>query len=158
MEKVEINSIAEAYAATGTDRKAIPDVSKIQDPDLAQAVLDHFDLMILAKAKNKGKRPEWITGNQPKFVPWFGIKPTKDRPSGGFTRADCDGWRTYSDVGSRLCYLEAKEALHVGENAEFKALYERYMLYPEPTKVVKKKAQPKTSAKKKIVKKAKKKK
>jgi hypothetical protein len=66
----------------------------------------------IVKAFNEGWTPDWTDSSQYKYYPWFKM----GSPSGGGFSYDVDdGWRTASDVGSRLCYKSADLAKHAGQ-------------------------------------------
>lgn len=53
---------------------------------------------LIVAAYNEGKKPDWNDGT-PKRYPLF------DLSSSGFRSYVYDGWHSYSDVGSRLCFV-----------------------------------------------------
>jgi hypothetical protein len=76
----------------------------------------------IVKAFNEGWTPDWTDSNQYKYYPWFKM----GSPSGGGFSCDVYGyWRTYSFVGSRLCFKSADLAKHAGQL--FESIYKDFL-------------------------------
>lgn len=78
-------------------------------------------LKMLAECLNEGWQPDWNNDNQYKYYPWFYMGG-----SSGFRYRAYDLWGSYSDVGSRLCFIDYDTAKYVGE--QFIDLYKEYFL------------------------------
>lgn len=101
-------------------------VLSLNDPDkdvlACQAVMK---LTIVSRAMNKlandGKewKPDWSDSSEYKYYPWL-----KYKAGSGFSDYDyvCD--RTYTDVGSRLCFKTRAMAEHSAKH--FKQLYNEF--------------------------------
>ncbi len=122
-----IKTFEDACAALKLDPAAVlPNFSMFPEHHRG-AMTAHAKLIIIAEAANDGWKPDWKNTDEPKYVPWFDIDEDENSPSGlGFSYSDCDGWRTYTTVGSRLCYKDAETAQHVAET--FLDLYREYVL------------------------------
>jgi hypothetical protein len=88
---------------------------ELEDDEIAYRLLK-----MLVKSLNEGWTPDWSNSNQYKYSPWFEMGG-----SSGFRYNDCDGWHTYSNVGSRLCFKSEELAKYAG--TQFLALYKRFM-------------------------------
>ncbi|MDP3679753.1 MAG: hypothetical protein Q8R22_02835 [Flavobacterium sp.] len=76
----------------------------------------------IVKAFNEGWVPDWTNSNEGKYYPWFKM----GSPSGGgFSFDGYDYWRTYSYVGSRLCFKSADLAKHAGQL--FESIYKDFL-------------------------------
>ena len=100
----------------------IPDFSAMPE-NLQSPMLAHYKLVIIAKAINGDWTPDWNNSNQYKYTPWFDMRSSA---SGGFSYYVCDDWRTYSRVGSRLCFETREKAEYAGK--QFEALYKEYFV------------------------------
>ena len=99
---------------------ALPDVSMLPE-DKGRYILNHYKLITLIEAKNKGKRADFTDGNW-KYYPWPGVCKDETHPSGfGFSHSLCDRTHSYTSVGSRLCLHSSDDALEALE--EFKEEY-----------------------------------
>lgn len=77
-------------------------------------------IKLLAKSLNEGWTPDWSNSNEYKYYPWFEM-----RGSSGFRFYGLVSWRTYSVVGSRLCFKSRELAEHAGKH--FQSVYEDFM-------------------------------
>jgi hypothetical protein len=69
-------------------------------------------LVIIAKAINGDWVPDWTDSSQWKYYPWFEMGSSSGV---GFSYHDYVAWRTYSTVGSRLCFKSSDLAKHAGQ-------------------------------------------
>ena len=128
MKYTDIKTFEDACKVEGLDpEKVLPDFSCYPEQD-RKAMTAHAKLVIIARALNRqaneGKewRADFTNWDQYKYVPWLYIP----RGSSGFRFYVCVGWRTYSRVGSRLCYISRKVADYAA--TQFIDLYNEYFL------------------------------
>ena len=79
-------------------------------------------LKLLFKSLNEGWEPNWSNSNEVKFIPWFEMGGA----SGFRYYGGCDGWRSNSSVGSRLCFKSRALADHAGKY--FISTYKQFMI------------------------------
>jgi hypothetical protein len=121
-----IETFEDACAKLGVDPAALPDFS-IMPEKHRKALLAHSKLILIAEALNDGWQPDWNNSGQWKYIPWFEIEASKEKPAGfGFSGTDADGWRAYTSVGSRLCFSSSDIAIYAG--TQFADLYKDYFL------------------------------
>jgi hypothetical protein len=119
----EIKTFEDACKVLNLDAaKVIPDFSlfPVEEQEPMKA---HAKLIIIAKAINGDWIPDWKNWDQYKYYPWFNM----GSPSGGgFSYRGYDFWRTYSYVGSRLCFETREKAIYAGQT--FEELYKTYFV------------------------------
>lgn len=97
---------------------------KLPFEDAADAIQEstnaHFMLQHIVPIRNKGWVPDWDNSHEYKYWPYFEM-----RSGFAFSRSLCDGWRTDSCVGSRLCYSSDKLCRETVN--EFLPIYKKYM-------------------------------
>lgn len=127
MEYTEIKTFEDACKVERLNpKKVIPDFKAYPAAD-RKAMIVHAKLVIIArvlnKLANKGKawKPDWNNGQLDKYYPWF-----ERGGSSGFRYDDCDGWRSASGVGSRLCFISREVGEYAGK--QFIKLYKDYFL------------------------------
>jgi len=99
--------------------KVTIDASSELEGDL-KSIAAYARLTIIARALNEGWKPDWTNDNERKWWPYFEYK------SGfGFSGTICDGWRTNTSVGSRLCYKS--EALAEYAAKQFADIYNDFL-------------------------------
>lgn len=125
--KSKIKTIEAAFKATKRNPKALPNVSKLPEQE-RQITIDNYKLMVVVEALNQeanaGKiwKPDYTNSNQYKYEPVFGVAANKKHPSGfGFSYSHFVLWFTYTNVGSRLCFIN-KEVMQYAQK-KFKKLY-----------------------------------
>jgi len=92
--------------------KGIPE--KYQKPLIA-----NYQLMVIAEALNEGWTPDWSNGEWDKWYPWFDME---DSSSAGRFSFDASAYqRSYSAVGSRICFKSEELADYAG--TQFLELY-----------------------------------
>ena len=87
---------------------------KYQKPLIA-----NYQLMVIAEALNEGWTPDWSNGEWDKWYPWFNMDNSSS--AGRFSFDDADDLRSYSSVGSRLCFKSEELATYAG--TQFLELY-----------------------------------
>ena len=87
---------------------------KYQKPLIA-----NYQLMVIAEALNEGWTPDWSNGEWDKWYPWFDMDNSSS--AGRFSFNDSDYLRSYSYVGSRLCFKSEELADYAG--TQFLELY-----------------------------------
>ena len=116
----DIKSFEDACKALNIN-EALPDVSS-WPPDLQQAMLAEYKLMIITRALNEGWELDWKNKNQLKYYPWF--------YTSGSGRAcivyGCTNTAANTSVGSRLCFKSSQLAEYAGKT--FTDLYSQYFL------------------------------
>lgn len=106
--------------------KVLPNVTAMPEHH-QDAIVAHAKLVIIAEAlnteANDGKpwKPDWTNGNWDKYYPWFNMSSSSGLSFNGFGND-----RSYSNVGSRLCYKNREVAEYAGK--QFLKLYEQYFL------------------------------
>lgn len=90
--------------------------SELEPDEKAYAILK-----LLAKSLNEGWTPDWSNANELKYYPYFEMKG-----SSGFRFLVCDGWFSYSRVGSRLCFKSRELAEYAGK--QFTDVYKQFMV------------------------------
>ena len=125
--KKQLTSFEDACKILGLDaEKVVPDFSNYPEAD-KKAMIAHAKLVIIAKAANqlandgKEHKPDWNDGKLNKYYPWFYMGGSL-----GFRCYDYDYWDSYSNVGSRLCYISREVAEYVQET--FFELYKEYFV------------------------------
>lgn len=82
-------------------------------------------LETVTEALNDGWKPDWNNKEQDKWVPWFWIKPNKEKgaASAGLAYAYTNSapTTTSANIGSRLCFKDARTARYAAE--QFTELY-----------------------------------
>ena len=79
-------------------------------------------LAIITKALNEGWEPDWNNPNEYKYYPWFDMRSS----GGGFSFGGDVSARTWSNVGSRLCFKSRDLAKYAGE--QFLDIYKDFMV------------------------------
>jgi len=77
-------------------------------------------ISVIAQALNEGWEPDWDNDSQLKWYPWFDMR----KSSGGFSFDGCGYGRTYTIVGSRLCFKSEELAKYAG--TQFVDLYKEF--------------------------------
>ncbi len=120
-----INSFEDACAALKIN-PSLPDLSMIPVRD-QKALLAHYKLMIIIRAKNEGWEPDWNDTDQPKYFNWPDVDANDDTPSGsGLSSPLCVDTGSCTVVGSRLSFKTGELALETFN--QFKELYEEYFI------------------------------
>lgn len=124
----QLNTFEDACKVEGLDpEKVLPDFSSYPEKD-RNSMIAHAKLVIIVRAANRlaneGKewKPDFNNRDQYKYEIWW----YKEKGSAGFRYYDCDHGRTYSSVGSRLCFISRKVAEYVAK--AFVKLYNEYLL------------------------------
>lgn len=86
----------------------------------ADSIAAYAKLIIIARALNEGWKPDWSNNSQYKYVPWFKHKSGFGLSFGGY-----GGWRTFTAVGSRLCFKTKELAEYAA--TQFADLYNDYL-------------------------------
>jgi hypothetical protein len=128
-----VKSYADACAVLGVgkmDEKAMKACSFRPD-EIARRKLE-----TITEALNEGWRPDWNNTGEPKYYPWFYIKPgagkdAEGKPNGagaGLAGASA-GYAasfTRANFGSRLCFHEPRTAAYAGDT--FRDLYAQILV------------------------------
>lgn len=128
-----VKSYADACAVLGIDKmdeKAMK-ASGFRPDEIARRKLE-----TITEALNEGWRPDWNDTDEPKYYPWFYIKPgagkdAEGKPNGAYAglaiayTADAAS-DTNADVGSRLCFHERRTAAYAGDT--FRDLYAQILV------------------------------
>lgn len=70
--------------------------------DPADHVVNYQTAVVLIRALNEKREPNWDDPNEWKYSNWFWMKGG----SSGFRYYGCDSWFSSSIVGSRLCFFD----------------------------------------------------
>lgn len=112
-----IKTIDDVFADHGLTRAEFYDsCDGLERDEIAYRILK-----LLAKSLNEGWLPDWSNSSEYKYFPWFEM-----RGSSGFRFAAYDGWRSGSNVGSRLCFKSSKLAEHAANH--FLSVYQDFMV------------------------------
>lgn len=101
---------------------SVPDFSMIAEKD-RKALTAHYKLIVICEALNEVWTPDW-TNNEWKYYPWFYMDD--EGSSGRFSFLGSVSQRSYSLVGSRLCFKSRRLAKYAAE--QFLDLYRDYFL------------------------------
>jgi hypothetical protein len=121
-----LKTFEDACKVLGIEPSVVPTFELYPDQD-RKAMQAHAKLVLIARAANqlandnKPWQPDWNDYDQYKYYPWFEMGG-----SSGFQYGDYDGWYSYSNVGSRLCFINYDTANYVGN--QFIELYKEYFL------------------------------
>ena len=128
-----VKSYADACAVLGVgkmDEKAMK-ASGFRPDEITRRKLE-----TITEALNEGWRPDWNNTDEPKYYPWFYIKPgtgkdAEGKPSGayaGLARAVTyvAASSTGASIGSRLCFHERRTAAYAGDT--FRDLYAQILV------------------------------
>lgn len=128
-----VKSYADACAVLGVDRmdeKAMK-ASGFRPDEIARRKLE-----TITEALNEGWRPDWNNTDEPKYYPWFYIKPgagkdAEGKPDGavaGLADAATSYAASITDasIGSRLCFHERRTAAYAGDT--FRDLYAQILV------------------------------
>lgn len=117
-----LNSIDDVIEYLGYDDPDVLDYLELQKLDIADHILAYQTLVIIVKAYNEKKEPDYNNSNQRKYEPNFKLSSSVV----GFSYDGCDGWASDSTVGSRLAFLNydnMKDAV-----SKFLPVYKRWAL------------------------------
>jgi hypothetical protein len=93
-----------------------------------EAIISHYQLVIITQAINNGWKPDWSNSNQYKYHPWMKVKASAECPAGsGLSFHGYGRWLTDTGVGSRLCFVSSEAAEYAGK--KFADLYAKAWLY-----------------------------
>lgn len=118
-----INSIEAAIAELGADDNEVIRYKKIisvlDDPD--DHLVNYQTAVLLVRAINEKREPNWDDPNEWKYQNWFYMGG-----SSGFRFGGCDGWRTRSGAGSRLCFFNPEHGEYLVK--QFPNVFKNFML------------------------------
>lgn len=112
-----INNMEDVYEALNMDSDDVEEFEEFLNT-LSEDTASYEKLKKLALALNEGWEPNWDNSNEQKWFPYFDMRST---PGFGFSNATYNYARTYSVVGSRLCFKTDALAAHAGK--KFTSLY-----------------------------------
>ena len=128
-----VKSYADACAVLGVgkmDEKAMK-ASGFRPDEIARRKLE-----TITEALNEGWRPDWNNTDEPKYYPWFYIKPGAGKDAegksygapAGLASANTNYAATYTNAnfGSRLCFHERRTAAYAGDT--FRDLYAQILV------------------------------
>ena len=75
-----------------------------------KSVSAYQKLIIITRALNEGWVPNWKDDSEYKYYPWFDMSA-----GSGLSYVGCDGRRSTSGVGSRLCFKSRQLAEYAGK-------------------------------------------
>lgn len=114
-----INSFSDIVVLAGEDPSDYVQGSDESDDEFA-----YRQAKLIAYVYNGNKIPDASNTDLYKYFPWHRIVKDKSKPSGfGLSYDGCDGWRTLSVVGVRLCFENSDHAVDAGK--KFIEIYER---------------------------------
>jgi hypothetical protein len=119
-----IRTFEDACKSIGLDPESIVDVSPTSE-EFHKPIVAYNKLLIIYKAINNGWKPDWSSGIQRKYYPWFEVLSS----GFGFSYSDSYYVRTFAIIGSRLCTNTSEKAMYIAK--QFEALYQDYLLYSE---------------------------
>lgn len=128
-----VKSYADACVVLGIaeiDEKAMK-ASGFRPDEIARRKLE-----IITEALNEGWRPDWNNTDEPKFYPWFYIRPHEGKNAEGkpscayaglsYASTNNAASTTYTNFGSRLCFHERRTAAYAGDT--FRDLYAQVLV------------------------------
>lgn len=125
-----IKTLEDACTALGTT------VSEQFPAEAMQHLTDdekaYRELKLIAKALNLSEdgntwEPDWSDSSEWKYFPWMQVDTSDGNKAGsGFSYYDDVYGRTYSCVGSRLCFRSSELARYAGR--QFADVYKRFWL------------------------------
>lgn len=128
-----VKSYADACGVLGVgkmDEKAMK-ASGFRPDEIARRKLE-----TITEALNEGWRPDWNNTDEPKYYPWFYIKPgagkdAEGKPSGAYAglalaHTNNAASNTAAHFGSRLCFHERRTAAYAGDT--FRDLYAQILV------------------------------
>jgi len=124
--KKNLKTFEDACKVLGIEPSVVPTFELYPEQD-RKAMQAHAKLVLIARAANqlandnKPWQPDWNDYAQYKYYPWFDMGG-----SSGFQYDVCGHWSSFSDVGSRLCFINSHTAGYVG--TQFIELYKEYFL------------------------------
>lgn len=136
-EYTDICERVKSYAAACTvlgiaemDEKAMK-ASGFRPDEIARRKLE-----TITEALNEGWRPDWNNTDEPKYYPWFYIRPhegknAESKPNGAvaglsFASTPYAASVTPTVIGSRLCFHERRTAAYAGDT--FRDLYAQVLV------------------------------
>lgn len=126
MKYTEIKSVEDAFKALGRDVNALPDFSMIPEKH-QKALMSHYKLVTVIEALNGDWKADYADHNQPKYELWLEVIEDKSKPSGfGLAFDGTVIWRTFTHVGSRLCFATRAIAKYAFDT--FRELFEDYYI------------------------------
>lgn len=128
-----VKSYADACAVLGIDKmdeKAMK-ASGFRPDEIARRKLE-----TITEALNEGWRPDWNDTDEPKYYPWFYIKPGAGKDAEGKPNGASAGLASatthyaassaHANIGSRLCFHERRTAAYAGDT--FRDLYAQILV------------------------------
>lgn len=128
-----VKSYADACAVLGVgkmDEKAMK-ACGFRPDEIARRKLE-----TITEALNEGWRPDWNNTDEPKYYPWFYIKPGAGKDAEGKPNGAAAGLayaythyaasNTAANIGSRLCFHERRTAAYAGDT--FRDLYAQILV------------------------------
>lgn len=120
-----VKSYADACEVLGIaqmDEKAMK-ASGFREDEIARRKLE-----VITQALNEGWRPDWNNTDEPKYYPWFYIRPNIYGAHAGLANAITNLAATYTNayIGSRLCFHERRTAAYAGDT--FRDLYAKILV------------------------------
>ena len=112
-----IKTFDDVLAELGTPRYYFDEGSKC----LTEDETAYRKVKMIVQVLNEGWMPDWNDSNQTKYYPWFDMRGSS---GSGFSCDDCDGWCSFSDVGSRLCFKSRELAEYAGK--QFENIYKQF--------------------------------
>lgn len=128
-----VKSYADACTVLGIaemDEKAMK-ASGFRPDEIARRKLE-----TITEALNEGWRPDWNNTDEPKYYPWFYIRPHEGKDADGkpygadaglsYAHTYFAASSTTTYVGSRLCFHERRTAAYAGDT--FRDLYAKVLV------------------------------
>jgi len=129
MQPIELKTWEDVCATLGIDPVASLTWAEQLPAEDKAAQVAFFKLTKLSKAAYGDKQPNWQDSDEYKYWPYFNMDDDTDASGFGFSGTDCDGWNTFTSVGSRLCYPTREMAKHAG--MQFIDWYRDLMVLPK---------------------------
>lgn len=128
-----VKSYADACAVLGI---AEMDEQAMKASGFRHDEIDRRKLETITEALNEGWRPDWNNTDEPKYYPWFYVRPGKGKDAEGKPNGAAAGLSsaltnhaasyTRAHVGSRLCFHERRTAAYAGDT--FRDLYAQVLV------------------------------
>ena len=89
--------------------------------DASCHIVNYQLAVVIIRALNEKREPDWDDSSKVKYSLWFIMA------SSGFRSDGFGAWRSGSNVGSRLCFMEKRLGLHAVEQPEFMNVFKLFM-------------------------------
>ncbi len=126
---MKIDTIEEACEKRGYDQQQIEAAAAMMPEQLQKFIRSVALKAVICEAMNEGQVPDHSNHDQTKYEPVFDLD-VPNAPSGvGLAFSFTFYWRTYTNVGARLQFLNEEDAEHFATNPNFMQLHADSLTY-----------------------------